>query len=246
MPQDVDIIFDVGATHIRAGTHAEAPSFTIATPSCRKEIIAVICSLVGEISARSQSSVRSIKIACPGLVDENGFVHKALYIDLSQCNLKGEIEAHVRPPVTVANDAKVQALGFLPLYRSLFLIALGTGVGGAIIDRGRLVMGHAGFAGEIGHVRLGRSRETCSCGRVGCLDLSVSGKSLERRLGALWWTARLDEFPRHVCYAMQAVYAGERPEWYSVSAIQTQLSSQATLWTARHFAPDSRQRVACR
>lgn len=59
-------------------------------------------------------------------------------------------------PCTLTNDANAAAVGEM-MYgaargmRDFIMITLGTGVGSGIIANGQLILGHDGFAGELGH-----------------------------------------------------------------------------------------------
>jgi glucokinase len=64
--------------------------------------------------------------------------------------------------------------------RSLALLALGTGVGGAIIAGGRLLRGEGGAAGEFGHVPVELRGAPCVCGGRGCLSLFIGGEFMAR------------------------------------------------------------------
>jgi glucokinase len=87
----------------------------------------------------------------------------------------------------VENDANALALGETTFgigrgAASMALLAIGTGVGGAIVLGGQIVRGHSGAAGEFGHVSVD-FRNTmgagfCVCGIPGCLNAYVSGQSL--------------------------------------------------------------------
>jgi len=50
------------------------------------------------------------------------------------------------------------------------------------VVNGKLVYGHSGFAGEIGHtsIRPGTSNRDCGCGRKGCLETYVSATGIKR------------------------------------------------------------------
>lgn len=62
-----------------------------------------------------------------------------------------------------------------------------TGVGLGIVSGGRLLTGHSGLAGEIGHVTVVPDGRRCGCGNLGCLETVASDQSLawrvSRRLG---------------------------------------------------------------
>ncbi|MCL1938018.1 MAG: ROK family protein [Candidatus Azobacteroides sp.] len=99
-------------------------------------------------------------------------------------------------PCRLTNDANAAALGEM-IYgaakgmKDFIVITLGTGVGSGIVSNGQLVVGHDGFAGELGHVTVVRHNgRLCGCGRSGCLETYASATGVAR-------TARefLDLFP---------------------------------------------------
>ena len=53
--------------------------------------------------------------------------------------------------------------------RSMTAVTLGTGVGGGIILNGKILEGHNGAAGELGHMVIHQNGRPCTCGRRGCL-----------------------------------------------------------------------------
>ena len=66
------------------------------------------------------------------------------------------IEDKFSLPVTLTNDANAAAIGEM-MYgaakgmKDFIMITLGTGVGSGIVANGKLIYGHDGFAGELGH-----------------------------------------------------------------------------------------------
>lgn len=98
-------------------------------------------------------------------------------------------QRHTSLPVVVTNDANAAAVGEM-IYggargmRNFVVITLGTGLGSGFVVDGKLVYGHDGFAGEIGHtaIRPGPSNRDCGCGRKGCLETYVSATGLKRTL----------------------------------------------------------------
>jgi glucokinase len=66
------------------------------------------------------------------------------------------VEDKFRLPVTLTNDANAAAIGEM-MYgaakgmKDFIMITLGTGVGSGIVANGKLIYGHDGFAGELGH-----------------------------------------------------------------------------------------------
>jgi glucokinase len=96
---------------------------------------------------------------------------------------------HTNLPVIVTNDANAAAVGEMVFggakeMKNFVVITLGTGLGSGFVIDGKLVYGHDGFAGEIGHtaIRPGPSNRDCGCGRKGCLETYVSATGLKRSL----------------------------------------------------------------
>ena len=99
------------------------------------------------------------------------------------------VKSEIGVPVVVTNDANAAAVGEM-IYggargmKNFVVITLGTGLGSGFVVDGKLVYGHDGFAGEIGHtaIRPGDSNRDCGCGRKGCLETYVSATGLKRSL----------------------------------------------------------------
>ena len=90
-------------------------------------------------------------------------------------------------PVALTNDANAAAIGEMAYgaakgMKNFIMITLGTGVGSGIVVNGQVVYGSDGFAGELGHVIVDKSREarSCGCGRKGCLETYCSATGVAR------------------------------------------------------------------
>ena len=95
--------------------------------------------------------------------------------------LEEATDLHVR----ITNDANAAARGehTYGVARGIddfIMITLGTGVGSGIISHGRLVYGHDGFAGELGHVCVVRDGRQCNCVLKGCLETYASAIGVAR------------------------------------------------------------------
>ena len=113
----------------------------------------------------------------------------------------------------MGNDANVAALGeawkgAAAGAKNVILVTLGTGVGGGIIVDGKIVAGHHGAGGEIGHANVMHDEtETCNCGNKGCLEQYTSATGIVR-------------------LAKQALASSEEP---SVLREEKELSAKAVL-----------------
>jgi glucokinase len=89
-------------------------------------------------------------------------------------------------PAALTNDANAAAFGEMTYgaahgMKNFIMITLGTGVGSGIIIDGKVVYGHDGFAGELGHVNVMRNNgRLCGCGRSGCLEAYASATGVAR------------------------------------------------------------------
>lgn len=95
------------------------------------------------------------------------------------------IKARMDVPVVITNDANAAAVGekVFGAARDMddfMVITLGTGLGSGIMVNGKLLYGHDGFAGEVGHMIVRKSGRECGCGRKGCLETYVSATGVKR------------------------------------------------------------------
>jgi predicted NBD/HSP70 family sugar kinase len=93
------------------------------------------------------------------------------------------LEERLGRPVIVDNDANLGALaevrdGAARGARNVLYVMLSGGIGAGLILDGRLVRGHRGITGELGHVVLDPSGPICRCGNRGCLETVASGPAL--------------------------------------------------------------------
>ena len=95
------------------------------------------------------------------------------------------IKAKLKVPVVVTNDANAAAMGEMIFggakgMKDFIVLTLGTGLGSGIVIDGKMVYGHTGFAGELGHMIVVPGGRDCGCGRKGCLETYASATGLVR------------------------------------------------------------------
>jgi len=183
---------DVGATTIAGGlvtgagdvlevvqapTHGGGPGTAVET------LFDVIDDLDAKATARHLPLI-GIGVGVPGVIDpEKGTMAKLPHHpvpEFAEVRLAEQILARTGIQAFVDNDANALALGewTFGIARgagSLVLLAIGTNIGGGIIHDGRVVRGHAGFGGEIGHVTINFDGPRCYCGSKGCLSMYLGG-----------------------------------------------------------------------
>jgi predicted NBD/HSP70 family sugar kinase len=164
--------------------------------------------LVTEVVERAlvpgTSALAGVGVAAPGLVDvTSGVVRLAPNLgwrdipfrDLLLQRLRqaahpwdvtalphARVETSFPVPVLVDNEANLATLAEYAASdtadRDLVYVTGGVGVGGGIVVNGHVVRGHAGFAGEVGHLPVEPAGERCGCGRRGCLETTCGLETL--------------------------------------------------------------------
>ncbi|MGC3955750.1 MAG: ROK family transcriptional regulator [Propionicimonas sp.] len=150
--------------------------------------------LVHELCAELEvplDRLTAVGVALPGVVDQATGVCRVApnlgWRDLAVASILQDVVG-----VAVHLNNTTQAMAVAEAHDALgrgesgdlTLLYLGTGVGSASVNGGRLFRGSNGFAGEIGHVAMGSEIE-CSCGNRGCLETLVSGPAIARRAAEL-------------------------------------------------------------
>lgn len=192
----VALALDIGGTQIRAAAilpdgarlgRRAAPTPVAAGAeaiyrACAELLRGVADSLPGEVRGR----VAAVGISSMGPVDPwRGWVVDPPNVAcLRDAPLADEIEGRLGLPAFLDRDTNVAALAerWLGAARGcgdFLYVTVSTGLGGAVVHDGRLMLGPDGTAGELGHVTLimdGGPR--CGCGGTGHLEGIAAGAGL--------------------------------------------------------------------
>jgi len=161
----------------------------------------------------SKESVRAVGLGTPGPASADGVISSKGSTNFSQAawrgfEFRGELERRLGIPVIYCNDGNAAALwahhehfGREAPMRSSVSAIVGTGLGGGVIQDGRIVRGAAGMAGELGHVHIpmrgllaeGQPVPECQCGFAADAESVASLTGIERNLLPYWLT----RFPDH-------------------------------------------------
>ena len=164
--------------------------------------------------------VLGVGIGVPGPVNAGGIVNMCVNLGWGKFNIQDELGKLCGFPVKAGNDANVAALGEYwkgggQGYQNMIFATLGTGVGGGIVQDGKLIHGVHGCGGEIGHMVINK-RETlrCGCGKYGCVEQYCSATGVvrlaERHLAATEAPSVLrDTFPLTCKSVFDAANSGD-------------------------------------
>jgi glucokinase len=178
---------DVGGTKVAAGAVDErgriVEKLRRPTPAASPEHTArVIAEAVTELLSRHPAAAVGVGAA--------GFVERGLDTVVFAPNLawrdeplRKKVEDLVGLPVAVDNDANASAwaevrFGAARGQAHMIFVALGTGIGAALVHDGQLYRGAWGMAGELGHYRVVPDGRLCGCGNRGCWEQYASGSAL--------------------------------------------------------------------
>ena len=134
----------------------------------------------------ARDTVIGIGVGVPGPVDDDGIVNQCVNLGWGVTDLQGELSALTGFPVRGGNDANVAALGECwkgggQGYDKMVMATLGTGIGGGIVVKGKIINGVHGAGGEIGHMVLEPGEtEPCGCGKYGCAEQYCSATGIVR------------------------------------------------------------------
>jgi glucokinase len=190
------VAIDVGGTTLKGGVcdrdaevlHAERRR------TAREDgeaVVEGIVALARDLAAKGRrrfgaDGVAGAGLAVPGLVDEaRGVALRAVNLPWRELPLADVVAERVGLPVVLSHDVRAaaaaeRALGAGRDAEDVLFVAIGTGIGAAIVSGDAPFRGAHGRAGELGHTVVEPDGPACACGGRGCLEAIASGAAIER------------------------------------------------------------------
>jgi glucokinase len=185
------LAIDIGGTKLAVGvvsTSGELLSrMQTQTPS--KDVWGALKKLIDAQMLQTEVRLEACGVGCGGPMTLGGESVSPLNIpDWRGFSLLSAIESATGLKTYIANDAQALVLGEVWCGSAVGVsdvigMVVSTGVGGGIVSNNKLVTGHLGNAGHIGHVIVEPDGRLCECGAHGCLEAHVSGRSIEAITG---------------------------------------------------------------
>jgi glucokinase len=178
---------DIGGTRLRAARVADGVIEARATAPSSPDPHQVLTRVLDLIAQVRTTGVAALGIGVPGQVHAaTRQVLSGGYVNLSAIDFVADVEAATGLPVTIENDATMALLGEAAFgaakgLRNVVMLTIGTGIGGAILDGGRVLRG-SGAAGQLGHLCVDPTGRACVCGRIGCVETVSSGTAFATHL----------------------------------------------------------------
>ncbi|GGK91236.1 ROK family protein [Mangrovihabitans endophyticus] len=232
----------------------ENPSLVLDGPEAAIEQLAAALTGILELTRTPRTLVRAVGLDTPGPASAAGVISSKGATNFSQpdwhgFDIRGALEERIGLPVVYNNDANAAALyahhrhfGADAMERSSVSAIVGTGLGGGVVEAGRVISGAAGMAGELGHVQIplqdvleqGQPVPRCNCGFAGDVESVASLTGIRNNLLPYWLT----RFPGHplaaepVSAAAKALRSyGEKEDPLALSVFGQQAAAIGKLFT---------------
>ncbi|MEK7422761.1 MAG: ROK family protein [Actinomycetota bacterium] len=191
----------------------EVPSRVLEGPDVAVAAMVAAFRLGLEHAGAARAPVVAVGLDTPGPASATGVLSSRGSTNFSAehwrgFDIRGALEEALGLPVVYTNDGNAAALyahhsrfGPLASERSSVSAIVGTGLGGGVIEAGRIIAGASGMAGELGHVHIpmdglleaDQPFPTCNCGFAGDVESVASLTGIENNLLPYW----LSRYPDH-------------------------------------------------
>jgi glucokinase len=232
----------------------ENPSRVQEGPEAAVEALADALAAILELTSTPRTLVRAVGLDTPGPASADGVISSKGSTNFSQASwhgfdIRGALERRIGLPVVYHNDANAAALyahhahfGQTAAEHSSVAAIVGTGLGGGVVEHGRVISGAAGMAGELGHVQIptdglleiGQPVPRCNCGFAGDVESIASLTGITNNLLPFWLT----RFPEHELTAYPPAKAakmlrgyGERDDPMALAVFRQQAMAIGRLFT---------------
>jgi predicted NBD/HSP70 family sugar kinase len=243
----------------------ETPSRVTEGPEVAIDAMARALDNVLDLTGIAPEAVRGVGLDTPGPASANGVISSKGATNFAQpawrgFDVRGALEVRLGLPVVYNNDANAAALyahsvryGAKAAGHSSVSAIVGTGLGGGVVESGRIVRGAAGMAGEFGHVQIpmhgllaeGQPLPVCNCGFVGDAESIASLTGIERNLLPYWLTRFENHELGRVADPKEAAKLvrgyGEREDPLALAIFEQQAMAIGRLFTiaANYSDPDT-------
>ena len=246
-------VLDASGTYL-VDRLVEAPSRVLEGPEVAIGALVQTLELVLAVTGVPLSAVRAVGLDTPGPASSVGVISSKGATNFSRrewwgFDIRTALEERLGLPVLYNNDGNAAALyahhvhfGADAPKRSSVAAIIGTGLGGGLVESGRVVKGAAGMGAELGHVHIptrsllepGQPLPRCNCGYDGDAESIASLTGIGLNLLPYW----LSRFPDHTLNGIDPLTAarsvrglGEQGDPMALAIFAQQAKALGALFT---------------
>ncbi|WP_226629643.1 ROK family transcriptional regulator [Alloyangia pacifica] len=166
----------------------ESSTLTDVSPEA---VVSVAAEAVSKLTTKHGAGrpILGVGLSVPGRIDpHSGMCIRSHRFDWDEVPIASMLSEALELPVFIEDDTLAFGLahhmfGFGQACQNFAALAVGDGIGYAVISDAKVRRGALGTAGKVGHVLHDPSGPMCECGRRGCLQAWFSAASLAARWG---------------------------------------------------------------
>ena len=155
------------------------------------EYVKSLANIINEVVKKVKQKKKNVKAVCLGIPGSlNPFTGKiglAPNIGIKNFNITKKLKKYISYPVLIENDVNLGALGIKKFgagkkSKNLFVVFIGTGIGGGLILNEKIYRGSNYVAGEVGHIIVEKNGPLCGCGNHGCFEAVASRTAIVKAI----------------------------------------------------------------
>ena len=151
------------------------------------ELVTLIVTKSRELMAERKTTVLGLGISVPGLLNrrEGRSLFSPNLHQLDGRNLGADLRDRLQLDTAVLQECHAlclaeQVYGSARGVADFAMLDISEGLGLGVMHGGRIVQGHSGLAGELGHITVDLHGRQCGCGNRGCLETVATDAALMR------------------------------------------------------------------
>ncbi len=153
----------------------------------------------------SEYKIVGIGMGAPDANYYTGLIENPPNLNWGYVDVASTMKKYYDIPFALTNDANAAAVGEMEFgsargMKNFIEITLGTGLGSGIVIDGKMLYGHSGAAGELGHINIVKDGRKCACGNKGCLETYVSATGIKRTVFEMLATSRDESILRDISF----------------------------------------------
>jgi fructokinase len=164
----------------------------ISTKQDYNELQKDLVAFYDEMSAYIDHKPHTFGMGTPGSINKKtGLMKYSNIVSMNGKPFVDDIEAKLKRKIARYNDSNCFAMaeatmGAAKGKKRVFGVIMGTGIGGGLVVKGKLVPGLQEVAGEWGHSIIASFGPRCHCGKIGCIETFISGRGVENKFFAMY------------------------------------------------------------